>query len=259
VPGKVPRIMTTQGRPAGGYSAWRLIAEELRREIVGGARPPGAKLPSEGELAERFGVHRNTVRQAAAALAAEHLVVSRRGSGTFVAEHTVLVHRIGARTRFSDSLGSRGSAAGQLLASAVEPQPPTEVAERLALGDGPGLRLETTTSVDGLPVSRATHWFAAGRVPALAELFSATGSITAALRAAGIDDYVRAATTVSARHATAGEAADLALAAGSVVLVTRSLDILPDGTPLQLGITRFVAGRVELDVGLADHDLGSPA
>jgi len=61
-------------------------------------------------------VHRNTVRQAMAALAAEHLVVSRRGSGTYVAEHTVLVHRIGARTRFSDSLGSRGNAVRRLLA-----------------------------------------------------------------------------------------------------------------------------------------------
>jgi GntR family phosphonate transport system transcriptional regulator len=243
--------MTSRSRPPSGYSAWRLIADELRREIVGGERLPGAKLPPEGELAERFGVHRNTVRQAVAALAAEHLVVSRRGSGTFVAEHTVLVHRIGARTRLSDSLGRRGRAAGRLLESAIEPAP-AEIAERLLLGDGPGLRLETVSAVDERPLSRATHWFAADRVPGLAERFSATGSITAALRAIGIDDYVRAATTVGARHATAAEAADLGLAAGSVVLITRSLDILTDGTPLQIGATSFVADRVELDIGHAD-------
>src|SRR6202035_574692 len=102
--------MTTQGRSRSGYSAWRLIAEELRREIIGGSQAPGTRLPAEGELAERCGVHRNTVRQAVAALAAEHLVVARRGSGTFVTEHTVLVHHIGARTRLSDSLGRRGRA-----------------------------------------------------------------------------------------------------------------------------------------------------
>jgi GntR family transcriptional regulator, phosphonate transport system regulatory protein len=251
--------MTTQGRSRSGYSAWRLIAEELRREIVSGAKAPGTKLPSEGELAERFGVHRNTVRQAVAALAAEHLIVSRRGSGTFVAEHTVLVHRIGARTRFSDSLGRRGRAWSRLLESAVEPVPPVEVAERLVLGEGAALRLETVMAVDGRPLSRATHWFAAGLVPGLAERFSATGSITAALRAVGIDDYVRAATTVGARHATAAEAADLGLAVGSVVLVTRSLDTLTDGTPLQIGITRFVADRIELDVAHADLGLDEPA
>jgi GntR family phosphonate transport system transcriptional regulator len=243
--------MTTRSRPPSGYSAWRLIADELRREIVSGARPPGAKLPPEGELAERFGVHRNTVRQAVAALAAEHLVVARRGSGTFVTEHTVLVHRIGARTRLSDSLGRRGRATGRLLESAIE-RPPAEIAERLLLGDGAGLRLETLAVVDGRPLSRATHWFAAGLVPGLAERFAAAGSITAALRAAGIDDYMRATTTVGARHATATEAADLGLSAGSVVLVTRSLDTLTDGTPLQVGITRFVADRVELDIGHAD-------
>jgi GntR family phosphonate transport system transcriptional regulator len=247
--------MTTQGRSRSGYSAWRLIAEELRHEIVNGTMAPGTRLPAEGELAERFGVHRNTVRQAVATLAAEHLVISRRGSGNFVAEHTVLVHRIGARTRLSDSLGRRGHASGRLLEWATEPVPPAEIAQRLLLGDGAGLRLETVLAVDGRPLSRATHWFAAGRAPGLAERFSVTGSITAALRAIGIHDYVRATTTVGARHATAAEAADLGLAAGAVLLVTRSLDTLPDGTPLQIGITRFVADRVELDIGHVDLEL----
>ena len=137
--------------------------------------------------------------------------------------------------------------------------PPADIAERLLLGDGPGLRLETVSTVDRRPLSRATHWFAAGRVPGLAERFSVTGSITAALRAIGIDDYVRAATTVGARHATAAEAADLGLSAGSVVLVTRSLDTLTDGTPLQIGSTRFVADRVELDIGHADLELDEQA
>lgn len=251
--------MTTRRRSPSGYSTWRLIAEELRREIISGTQAPGAKLPSEGELAERFGVHRNTVRQAVAALAAEHLVVSRRGSGTFVAEHTVFVHRIGARTRFSDSLGRRGSRVGRVLESAVEPEPPAQIGERLALGGQPALRLETVQSIDGRPITRATHWFAAGRVPGLADHVRATSSMTAALRAVGIDDYVRAATTVSARHATAAEAADLELPAGSVVLVTRSLDVLTDGTPLQVGLTRFVADRVELDIGHETADLDEPS
>jgi GntR family transcriptional regulator, phosphonate transport system regulatory protein len=249
----------TQHRSPSGYSTWRLIAEELRREIISGRQSAGAKLPSEGELAERFGVHRNTVRQAVAALAAEHLVVSRRGSGTFVAEHTVFVHRIGARTRFSDSLGRRGSRAGRLLEAAVEPEPPAEIAERLALGGRPALRLEDVQAIDGRPITRATHWFVADRVPGLADHLRATGSMTAALQAVGINDYVRAATTVSARHATAAEAADLGLPPGSVVLVTRSLDVLTDGTPLQVGITRFVADRVELDIGHEALELDEPA
>ncbi|MCL2581736.1 MAG: phosphonate metabolism transcriptional regulator PhnF [Streptosporangiales bacterium] len=242
-------MATNGGRPAGGYSAWRLIAEELRREISGGGLAPGTRLPAEGELATRFGVHRNTVRHAIAALAAENLVLSRRGSGTFVAERTVLVHRIGARTRLSDSAGGPGRASVRLLEAATEPEPPAEIAGRLALDGGAALRLETVGAVDGTLISRATHWFPDALVPGLAERCAESGSVTVALRDIGIGDYVRASTTVAARHASADEAADLDLPTGSVLLVTRSLDVLPGGAPLQAGVSRFVASRVELDVG----------
>lgn len=251
--------MSTQSRSGSGYSAWRLIAEELRREVLDGALPPGTKLSTEGELAERFGVHRHTVRQAVAALVADHLVVSRRGSGSFVADHAVIVHRIGLRTRLSDSLGRRGTAApGQLLESAVVTDVPADVAGRLQLEGRPALRMESLRTVDGLPVSRGTHWFDAARVGDLAERFAELGSLTRALQAVGIPDYVRASTTVGARHATAAEAADLASTPGTVVLVVQSLDTLLDGTPLQAGLTRFRADRVELDVEHASSGTQGP-
>jgi len=240
-------MSTPSSRSPSGYSTWRLIAEELRREIADGTRPAGTRLPSEHELAERFQVHRNTVRQAVAALVADGLVVARRGSGTFVAEHTVLVHRIGARTRLSDSL--RGATAtAQLLASAIENAPPADIAERLRLDGRPALRLEATRSVDGQPISIGTQWWVAELVPGLPEAFQRLGTITGALREVGVTDYVRASTVVGARHATAAEASLLALPPGAVVLVVRALDTLPDGTPLQSSSVRFAAGRVELDI-----------
>jgi GntR family transcriptional regulator len=49
---------------------------------------PGAAIPSEIELARRFGVSQGTVRKAIDALAADNLVVRRQGKGTFVATHT---------------------------------------------------------------------------------------------------------------------------------------------------------------------------
>ena len=51
-------------------TVWGVIAEALRSEIAGGARPPGDRLPTEGQLAARFGVNRHTVRRALAALVA---------------------------------------------------------------------------------------------------------------------------------------------------------------------------------------------
>jgi GntR family transcriptional regulator len=45
-------------------------------------------MPSEVELAARFGVSQGTVRKAIDALATDNLVVRRQGKGTFVATHT---------------------------------------------------------------------------------------------------------------------------------------------------------------------------
>src|SRR3990170_5521482 len=55
----------------------------LRDLIVAGLRP-GDRLPPEIWLAEKYGVSRNTVRQAIDSVFHEGLVQRRRGSGTFV-------------------------------------------------------------------------------------------------------------------------------------------------------------------------------
>lgn len=235
-------------RGGSGYSAWRLIAEELRLDIDDGRLHTGDRLPTEHALAERFGVNRHTARQAIGALADEGLVESKRGSGTFVTGHPVRLHRIGLRTRMSDSLDGQGAAAtNRVLHSAIE-QAPADVAGRLGLDGRSAVRVETTRAVAGQQISVSTHWFDADRMPDIATDLRRTGSVTAALAASGVADYVRASTIVSARHATAPESELLLLGPGAIVLVTDALDALPDGTPLQYLVTRFAAQRVRLDI-----------
>ena len=60
----------------------------LERSLDAGEWRPGAAIPSESDLARRFGASQGTVRKAIAALASENLVVRRQGKGTFVATHT---------------------------------------------------------------------------------------------------------------------------------------------------------------------------
>ncbi|MDQ2586018.1 GntR family transcriptional regulator [Saccharothrix yanglingensis] len=64
------------------------IANKLRAAILTKKLQPGDKLPSQPALASRFGVARETVKAALRLLAAEHLIVSRQGSGTFVRAQT---------------------------------------------------------------------------------------------------------------------------------------------------------------------------
>jgi GntR family transcriptional regulator len=67
---------------------WRQIRALIVHDIEAGAWKPGEAIPSELELAARFGVAQGTVRRAIDALADENLVVRRQGKGTYVATHT---------------------------------------------------------------------------------------------------------------------------------------------------------------------------
>ena len=85
-----------------GVALWRkiegVLAEELRRVPPEGDR----RLPTERELASRFGVNRHTVRQAVRALADSGLVRIEQGRGMFAA--APIDYTLGKRTRFSANL-----------------------------------------------------------------------------------------------------------------------------------------------------------
>ncbi len=62
------------------------VARRLQAEIASGRYGGGAKLPSENDLAEIYGVSRPIVREAIGRLKHDGLVVTRQGAGAFVAE-----------------------------------------------------------------------------------------------------------------------------------------------------------------------------
>lgn len=62
------------------------IASRLEAWIREQGLPPGAQLPTEKVLCERFGVSRAVIREAIARLKADGRVRTRQGSGAFVAE-----------------------------------------------------------------------------------------------------------------------------------------------------------------------------
>ena len=238
----------TPARSASGYSTWRLIAEEIRADIVSGRRADGERLPSEHEFATRFDVSRHTVRRALASLAEAGLVESRRGSGVFVTGTPIHLHRIGMRTRLSTSLGDRHAPVGRVIESVAEPAS-ARVAQQLQLPEGsPTIRVESVRTLEGQPLARGTAWFDAEQLPRIVEELRRTSSVTRALRAHGVEDYIRVSTSISARHATSDEAELLGLDPGSIVLVTESRDAYPNGAPLQYLISRFSAQRVHLAI-----------
>lgn len=68
----------------------RRLPDEVARSILGaidsGQLEPGHRLPTEAELASRFGVARTVVREAISLLRYDGIVDSRRGVGAFVSD-----------------------------------------------------------------------------------------------------------------------------------------------------------------------------
>jgi GntR family transcriptional regulator/MocR family aminotransferase len=71
---------------AGGRTLSESLCGQLRRAIVDGRIPPGARLPATRKAARLYGVSRNTAAAVYEQLLSEGYVVTRQGSGTYVAE-----------------------------------------------------------------------------------------------------------------------------------------------------------------------------
>ena len=60
------------------------IYDRLYADIVDGVYPAGTQLPGEAALAEKYGVSRNTLRQALTILNEDRMIRKKQGKGTFI-------------------------------------------------------------------------------------------------------------------------------------------------------------------------------
>lgn len=81
------------------------IASSLRREVEIGMWPVGAKLPSISQMADRFGVANQTMRQAVGLLEDEGLVLRRQGVGTVVQNNPRDLHWLQLPTDWDSLVG----------------------------------------------------------------------------------------------------------------------------------------------------------
>lgn len=65
---------------------YEVVSERLVAAIRDAKLPPGAKIPTERELGEQFGVSRTVIREAIRYLAAKGVLVTQSGSGVRVAD-----------------------------------------------------------------------------------------------------------------------------------------------------------------------------
>ena len=227
---------------------WRRIQSELEFEIRASLLAPGDQLPSEHDLAARFGVNRHTVRMALANLAMLGLVRSQRGRGVFV-EDRPPEYRITRDSKWSEIERQMNAApSGRLVAVSRRAASP-HGAELLGVAAATELQvLETVRGASPDLSIYGYHVLDARRFDGIDAAFAMTGSYTAAFAEFGIRRFFRASTWIDCRMPRAAEAEALALPLDAPVLVMMYVDNDDDGRPLLYGNAVIPNGSMVLRV-----------
>lgn len=227
---------------------WKAIADALRSDLAEGRYVAGDKLPTEGALAERFGVNRHTVRHGISALVDEGLIRTRRGAGAFVAA-TPTDYPIGQRVRFHDNLIAAGRTPEKRVLHVEERLATAGEAQALAINAGDMVCAYHGLSLaDGQPIAVFESLFPLPRLAGITAALADISSVTGALAAVGVADFTRATTRVTAVRATATQALHLQIAEGDPVLRSSSVNVDGAQTPVEYGRTWFAGDRVTLTV-----------
>lgn len=216
-------------RSSGAASAdgprYRHLAKQLREAVTSGEYAPGARLPTESELARRAGMSRGTVIKAIAELVSEGIVTKRQGAGSFVS--LPALHRRSSRlVSFSETVIEQGRKASQRVLSYSAAD--DEWARAMGAVE-PSVELVRLRYVDGVAYAihrsvvpqRVMDLLPAESLGQLIRGGESNFSLYAAFDAAGVE-IERGSEHISARLATAAEAKQLNLATPAALMsVTR--------------------------------------
>ncbi|MCP9272358.1 GntR family transcriptional regulator [Mycolicibacterium arenosum] len=211
----------------------------------------GDPFPPERELATRFGVARETVRQALHELLVEGRI-ERRGRGTVVSTPK-LVQPLSLKS-YTEGALRMGRKPGRLLVTWEDVAASADLAEALGIAEGDAaMHLERVLLADGQKIGLESTYLPVARFGGFRETFDPTTSLYAAVRATGVH-FGSAVERIETVLAAPREAALLesTTAMPMLRLHRRSLDI--EGGPIEVVRALYRGDRVAFEASLTDRD-----
>jgi GntR family transcriptional regulator len=201
---------------------YRAIARDLGRRIETGELPPGERLPTEDQLAEQYGVHRLTARQAVVELRKAGLVETRHGSGSYVRQFMrrleVTVDPVSRLHRAADLDGMKDVFTQEEVTGRGLVTRPAG-AQHLGLSGGQVLEITTLLRTGGTPCVTSSYRLP----PALASLeYDPALGVPGSLQAGGYEFHY-SWHAVSADVAGLEDESALEVEAGAPILVREGL------------------------------------
>jgi GntR family transcriptional regulator len=243
-PADPPKAALPKRLPRGGPKgqALRAILSDLLAAL-----PPGAELPSERELAERYGLARMTVRNEIERLAAQGLVYRLQGRATFVAAQRVAQAQ--SLSSFTEDMVARGLTAGSIVRSSETLDADGVLAAQLELAPGDRVfHLERVRTGDGRPMALEHAFLPMRRLPGIEDVdFTATSLFDVLGERFGVS-LREAHQRVVAVTIGPDEAALLDVAEGDAGLRFHSLGRDSDGRPVYYATSLFPGAHYEIEM-----------
>ena len=235
-----------------------------------GVRRPGSQLPTEAEFQLEYAVSRTTIRSALSVLAAEGLVVTRKGFGSYVRDrpplrrisstHRHAAHRASGKPEFDTEAIAQGQVPSRRMLMIGRGPVPADVAVWLgcAAGDQAVFR-QRLQLLDDVPAVISTSYY---------PLWVAEGTALESPEAIpeGPDNlieglghqFARGVELLRARMPTPDEVRLLELEPGVPVVRMLHIDYDPDGRTIQVADDLYAGDRHEFAFEWADPDGAGP-
>jgi GntR family transcriptional regulator len=226
--------------------AIRTALEEILDGLV-----EGDAFPPERELAVRFAVARETIRQALHELLVEGRI-ERRGRGTVVSKPK-LVQPLSLRS-YTEGALRMGRKPGRLLVTWEDVEATQELASALDVPDGGAvMHLERVLLADGQRIGLESTYLPRHRFGRFTDTFDPTTSLYAAIRATGVQfgSAIERVETVLASPREAG-LLESTTAMPMLRLNRRSLDT--EDRPIEVVRSLYRGDRVAFEALLNDRD-----
>jgi GntR family transcriptional regulator len=144
------------------------IRENLRYQLLSGVYNPGDKIPSEQEVADKWGVNRLTARRSINSLADEGFLCRKQGCGTYVVDRKQSLNEESALTSFWEIVTSLGmSPYSKVVACELLPAPEI-IANKIEIGVGdPIFKIQRIRMANDEPFAFHINYFPAYIIPNL--------------------------------------------------------------------------------------------
>lgn len=230
------------------------IRRTLQRQIESGTYAEGARLPSERDMAEAFGVSRMTARQAIQLLMQDGLISTRVGKGTFV-QRAHFNQELRELTSFTDDMRRAGARPTSRVVLAEVGPASNDVAAQLEIDMGHEVvKLHRVRLADGEIIALERSFLPHDLCPRILETNDfARQSLYAALK----DQYglhlVWASEVISARMPNKEERAVLGMPAGVPVLGMKRVTYDERDHPVEYVQSCYHSERYQLRTVLRDN------